>query len=162
MAFYLHIFFVTLLKLFKMKYRNTLLILLFLLFDHNIKAQISLTTCDHLPTADDPCDGYDFSYLQYLAPVTQNGKTKLEKELFFILDGIKALNTDTITFKVFQTIDAKKKEYKLITERNIAIKRDWVYCWTKFVFDKPNDYWISAYNKDTLLEESFVSLKKPL
>lgn len=143
-----------------MKHRNIILTLFLFLLYYNTNAEISLTACDHVPTEDNPCEGYDFSYLQYLSPVAkQDGSTKLEKEVVFILDGIKALDTDTIVFKVFQTIDAKKNEYKFIKERRVAVKKDWVYCWTKFVFDKPNDYWIRAYSNGTLIEENFISFK---
>lgn len=142
--------------------KNIFFIIVFVLLYFNSIAEFTLTTCDHVPTVDEPCDEYEFNYLQYLTPIKlQNGTTKLEKELVFILEGIKELNTDTIVFKVFQTIDAKNGEYKFIKERRVAIKKEWIYCWTKFVFDQANDYWIKVYNNDNLLEENFVSLKKP-
>lgn len=145
-----------------MTYKILLLILAFVLLHFKGNAEVTLTACDHVPSVDNPCDGYDFNYLQYLTPTIQNnGTSKLEKQLFFILDDIKALKADTIVFKVFQTIDAKKGEYKFINERRVAVKKDWFYCWTKFVFDQANDYWIRAYNKDVLIEENFISIKAP-
>jgi len=142
-----------------MHYR--LIILLLLLITSNIisKATVSIIACDHAPTEENPCEENGLTYLQYLDTITKNDKQiKLEKTLYYILTGLNELKTNAVVFKLYQTIDAKKYEYKLIKEIKVAVKKDWEFCWAKFVFDQPNDYWIRAYKNDVLIDEDFVSI----
>ena len=141
---------------------NFRLIILSLFLTIGIKtslATISIIACNHAPSEENPCEENDLNYLQYLDTISKNGNiVKLEKTLYYILNGLDEINTDAVTFKLFQTIDAKKYEYKLIKEIKVTVKKDWEFCWVKFIFDQPNDYWISAYKNNVLIDEDFVSI----
>jgi hypothetical protein len=142
-----------------MYHRFIILLLLLIISNITSKAATSIIACNHAPTEENPCDENGLNYLQYLDTIHSNGNSiQLEKSLYYILTGLNEIKTNAVVFKLYQTIDAKKYEYKLIKEIEVAVKKDWEFCWAKFVFDQPNDYWIRAYKNDVLIDEDFVSI----
>lgn len=140
--------------------RKFIIVLLIILTCNSLlNATPRLIACDHAPSEDNPCELDAMYYVQFLDNInTQDNAVKQEKTLYYILTDVNELKTNEIVFKLFQTIDAKTFSYQFIKEIKVKVKEDWSFCWAKFVFDKPNDYWIRAYKNDVLIDEDFVSI----